>query len=102
MDRFNDIIVFGVHGHIHKEQWNVQRDMLSKKPLRMNYIVGSVTTFRNKPPNFGVIYLEPENLLPVEYETWSFDLDKANKNGHPDWKLQYKYSETYDLKDLSP
>jgi len=49
------------------------------------------------------MYLEPTNLLPVEYETWSFDLDKANKAlRQPEWKLQYKFSETYGLKDLSP
>ena len=46
----------------------------------MNFIVGSVTTFTNKPSSFNVIYLDPENLIPIEYETWSFDLNYANQN----------------------
>lgn len=69
----------------------------------MNFLVGSSSPYVQKNPSFNVIYLEPENLLPVEYETYAFDLVKANKRGNkPEWKLFWKYSETYDLEDLSP
>jgi len=71
--------------------------------------MGSVTTFTQKYPSFNVMYLDPDTLIPVEYETYSFDLDAANKialidNGKtpPKWELKYKYTETFGMKDLSP
>lgn len=103
MDRFNSVIIFSVHGHVHKEDWNVRRDMLQKNPLSMNYIVGSATTYQNKPPSFSVLYLEPKNLLPIDFETYSFDLDLANSHDNkPEWKVHHSYRETYGLPDLSP
>lgn len=104
MDRFNSVIIFSVHGHVHKEDWNVQRDILDRNPLSMNFVVGSATTFQNKPPSFSVIYLEPENLLPIDFETYSFDLDLANnkEGSEPEWKVHHSFRKTYGLKDLSP
>lgn len=103
MDRYQTVIKFGVHGHVHKEQWQVQRDFLHKKPIGVNFIAGSITTFIGKPPSFNVLYIDPELLIPVEYETYSFDLVKANQKGHsPEWQIMYNYTETFGMKDLSP
>jgi len=40
--------------------------------------------------------------LPVEYETYAFDLEFANKNDKSKWDLRYNYTGTFDLEDLSP
>jgi hypothetical protein len=45
----------------------------------VNFIVGSVTTYKGKPPSFNIIYVDPETLLPIDFETHTFDLDYANK-----------------------
>lgn len=102
MDRYQTVVRFGVQGHIHKEQWQVQRSTVDKKPIGMNFIVGSATSYQDKPPSFNVVYLHPENLLPVEYETWALDLDYTNQHDQPKWELKYNYKDTYDLPDLSP
>jgi len=81
-----------MHGHLHDEQWQVQRDVLEKKPIGVNYIVGSVTTEHHRPPSFAVIYLDPNSLVPVEYETYVFDLDYANKYDIPKWEFSHSYT----------
>lgn len=46
MDRFQHIVRWGMYGHYHKEQFTLIRDVIHKKPIMMNYIVGSVTTYK--------------------------------------------------------
>ena len=41
-------------------------------------------------------------MLPVNFETWAFDLDHANKFDEPKWDLKYNYTEEYGLADMSP
>ena len=52
--------------------------MREKKPIGMNFIVGSATTFHGKPQSFNVIYVDPVTVLPVNFETHAFDLNHAN------------------------
>jgi hypothetical protein len=44
----------------------------------MNFIVGSATTYKGKPPSFNVMYVDPETMLPIDFETHTFDLEHAN------------------------
>lgn len=68
----------------------------------MNFIVGSATTYQGKAPSFNLIYLDPETMLPVEYESYMLDLDHANLHDETIWSRKFNYRETYNLKDLSP
>lgn len=45
MDRYQTVIRWGMSSHIHQEQYQVVSDMRDKKPIGMNYIVGSATTY---------------------------------------------------------
>jgi hypothetical protein len=38
-----------------------------------------------KNPSFSILHVDPETMLPVDFETWSFDLDYANKYDAPKW-----------------
>jgi len=80
----------------------VQKDITEAKPIFMNWIVGSATTYQGKPQSFNVIYLDPKTMLPVDYESYAFDLEYANANDSPKWYLKYDYRKMYELKDLSP
>lgn len=46
--------------------------------------------------------MDPDTLIPLEIETYAFDLDYANQNNQPKWYRAFSDRETYDLKDLSP
>ena len=68
----------------------------------MNYIAGSATTYQGKPQSFNVMHLDPVTMLPVDFETYAFDLEHANKYDEPKWDLKYNYTQTYEMEDLSP
>lgn len=68
----------------------------------MNFVVGSGTTYHGKPPSFNMIYLDPETMLPVNYDSYYFDLEHANKYDEPKWGLKYNWLEEYELPDMSP
>lgn len=102
VDRFQHIIRFGMYAHIHKEQFQVVRDVAFRQPILQNFIIGSATTYQGKEPSFNVIHLDPETMLPVELQTFAFDLKHANAYDEPIWRLKYNYTETYNMVDLSP
>ena len=85
VDRYQTVIRWSMYAHIHEEQYQVVTDMVQKEPIGMNFIVGSGTTFQGKPPSFNVIYLDPESMIPLDYESWVFDLEKANAEDKPTW-----------------
>lgn len=76
--------------------------MIEKKPIGFNFILGSATTYTGKPPSFNIAYLDPETLVPVDFETVAFDLDHANKYDEPRWNVVIDYRKDYNLPDLSP
>jgi len=70
----------------------------------MNYIIGSTTPWGHstKKPTFVVLEMDPDTLIPVNLNTYSFDIKHANKFNEPKWDLDYDFKEVYNLTDLSP
>jgi len=56
MDRFQHVVRWGMAAHVHSQMWQVQRDVIGKQPIGVNFIVGSVTPYQvagyGKQPNF--------------------------------------------------
>lgn len=67
------------------------KDMNGTAAVSMNFIVGSGTTYLGKPPMFDVMYLDPDTMLPVELETYIFDLEYSNKMDQPRWHQYIDY-----------
>lgn len=88
--------------HVHSELYQVMSDINSGKSIGVNFVVGSVTTFKGKSPNFDLLYLDPETMLPVDLETYTFDLESANANDTPSWNLYMNVRDEYKMKDMSP
>jgi len=50
-----------------------------------------------------VITLHKKTLLPVKFETYTFDLNKANIPGNkPEWYKLHEQTETFGIKNMSP
>jgi len=113
MDRYQNVIRWSTSSHTRKEQFNVIKDMRHGKPILMNFGIASASTsviepnldrsaYIGKLPSFTVMYMDPENSLPVDYETYTLDLVRSNKFGKPRWHRSHRIRESFDLEDLSP
>ena len=70
----------------------------------MNFIVGSTTPYHPEKlsPSFQVMYMDPDTLLPVDLDTYYFDIEYANQHNKPQWKLLFSARDYFGLPDLSP
>jgi len=67
MDRFSHVIRFSLFGHTHDDSFNVVKSVYSKRNVGMSFISGSVTTYTNNNPNFAVLEVDEETMLPINY-----------------------------------
>jgi hypothetical protein len=89
--------------HRHKQWWNVERSMNTKEPIGMNYILGSITPWgHSKKPSFVVMDINPDTMIPVDVNTYSFDINHANEFNEPKWDKDYNLKKAFNLADLSP
>jgi hypothetical protein len=91
-----------MYAHIHRLQYQVVTDMMQGDAIGMNYIVGSATNYHDKPTMFSVMTLDPELMIPLDYEVWAFDLEYANEYDQPKWYKKYNYKELFHIPNLSP
>lgn len=102
-DRFQHVIRLSLFGHTHMEEFEVIRSMTDKKPVGVNHISPSLTTFTNQNPSFRAITLDVVTKLPVKIETYTFDLQKANKDdSYAKFFFSHEFAVEYGLPDLSP
>lgn len=46
--------------------------------------------------------MDPDTMIPVNLQSYSFDMKYANENDEAKWDLDHDFKEVYGLKDLSP
>lgn len=76
--------------------------MVEQKPINVNFVASSGTTYTDKDPSFIVLHVDKETLLPVNVESHYFDLAYANKNDEPKWVKLMEYLDYFKIPDLSP
>jgi hypothetical protein len=101
MDRYQHVVRFSTFGHTHKEEPKVVKAIEDDKYIALNFVAGSGTTMTDLFPCFTLFTMDAELMIPLEIETYYFDVIKANQ-GNPEWKLLHDYTTTYGMKDLSP
>lgn len=78
------------------------KSIYDNKNIGINFYAGSVTSHVGKNPNFNVIEFDEEYMIPLNIQSYSFDLEKANTEGQPTWTLLHDYVSYYNLLDLRP
>jgi hypothetical protein len=68
----------------------------------VNIIAGSLTTFTEMNPSFVVIEVDEETLLPLNVETYYFNITHANLYNDPQWLLLHDFTGYYGIPDFSP
>lgn len=102
-DRFQHIIRLNLFGHTHQEEFEVIRAFEDGKPIGVNHLAASMTTFTGMNPSFRVITLDAETMLPLKMETHALNIGKANEDdAEAVFKLDHEMVEEYGMEDLSP
>lgn len=104
VERYQDVIRFGMFGHDHTEQIHViSSPKNSKQRIGLSFMGGSATTFWKKNPSFTVISFDEEHFLPTNFQTHFFDIAKASINPkNASWELMHDYKKNFNLLDMSP
>ena len=68
----------------------------------MNFVAGSLTTYTDKNPSFTVIEIDEEFMVPVNFKTYYYNLEKANTEGKITWEVLHDFKNFYGMKDLRP
>ena len=102
-DRFQHILRLNLFGHTHAEEFEVIRAVKDGKPIGVNHLGPSFTTFTGRNPSFRVITLDVKTKLPIKVATYSVDLKNANlDDDFAKFVLSHELTEEYNLEDLSP
>jgi hypothetical protein len=102
LERYQNVIRFSLSGHTHNEEFEVIRSLSDNKNIGINFIAGSLTTYTNFNPAFTVIELDAEYMLPLNFETYYFNLTEANNGGSPQWEQLHDFVNFYQIPDVSP
>lgn len=86
MERFQHVIRFSMFGHTHNQYYGVIRSRTNtNKMIGIQQVGPSVTTLKNKNPGFVVVEIDEATMLPLNFQIYAFDLEKANQVGIADW-----------------
>lgn len=98
MDRFQNVVRLSFFGHVHTEEHNVIKSFENNKSVGLNYWSGAMTTYSNAYPSFRRFILDTQTMLPVQIETYRFDVNAEN----PEFLLDHELTSYYGMPDLSP
>lgn len=102
-DRFQHIIRLSLFGHTHYEEIQLVRAMKDNKPINVNHVSPSFTPHLNQNPSIRAITLDVQTKLPIKIDTYTLDLEKANKDDkYAEFVFHHSLDEEYGASDLSP
>lgn len=103
MDRFQHVVRLNLFGHTHNEEFEVVRSVGDGKPINVNHLTPSFTTFTGRNPSFRAITLDVKTKLPVKIQTYTVFLDKANVDDeNAKFVFSHELASEYRMDDLRP
>lgn len=102
MERYQHVVRFGLFGHTHDDTIAVTKSVSDNKNIGVNLIAGSLTSYQNMNPSFLVIEVDEETMLPINTQTYYFNITHANLYNEPLWLPLHDLTSYYQLEDLSP
>jgi hypothetical protein len=103
MERYQNVVRFGLFGHTHDESISIIKSLTgNQENIGMNFVAGSLTSYTDKNTSFTVIEIDEEFMVPVNFKTYYFNIEKANAEGKITWEILHDFKNFYGLKDLRP
>ncbi|KAK9870012.1 hypothetical protein WA026_006107 [Henosepilachna vigintioctopunctata] len=105
--RYESTITAQFYGHTHADEFQLFYDPSDlSRPINIAYLGPSVTTFENHNPAYRIYYIDGDHPKStghvIDHETWTMNLEEANKNGEPKWYRLYSALRDLDMESLLP
>lgn len=72
-----------MYGHEHDEWMQIYTSVRNpNQRIGLSFMSGSATTFTKKNPSFTVVEIDQEFMVPINFETYFFNISKANLEPH--------------------
>lgn len=103
MERYQHIVRFSLFGFTHRSEFSVTQPFYSEDVnIGVNFVTGSLTTYQGQNPQFTVIEIDAEFLVPLNVLVYSMNVTNANLVNNPRWEQSVNYLSDYKLVDMSP
>ncbi|XP_065062750.1 sphingomyelin phosphodiesterase-like [Rhopilema esculentum] len=105
--RYSHVITAQFFGHTHHDEFEIfyANDDV-KMPANIAYIGPSVTPYTNLNPGYRIYEVDGDyansTQAVLDHLTYIIDLAKANKEEKLSWELEYRATEAFGMKSLSP
>ncbi|KAL3267397.1 hypothetical protein HHI36_011526 [Cryptolaemus montrouzieri] len=105
--RYESTISAQFYGHSHADEFEIFYDPEDlSRPTNVAYLGPSVTTFENYNPAYRIYYVDGDHPkskgIVLDHETWTMDLEEANRVGEPTWYRLYSARKDLDIESLLP
>jgi len=101
---YSDVILFTMSGHTHYDEVKLYRNPVTGIPNSVVHVAPSVTPMTSSGggvnPSVRIFTMDSETFELLEIEQYQMDLSQV-ENENPEIKLIYKFTEEYDLPDVS-
>ncbi|KYQ91360.1 sphingomyelinase [Tieghemostelium lacteum] len=102
VEEYGSIISAQIYGHTHLDQISVYTDTETfSKPIGVNYIAPSMTTYQNHEPGFRIYEYDYSLNQVTNYYQYHANISDANLYGQLNFTLSYSAKELYDMPDLT-
>lgn len=100
LERYSDTIKGQMYAHVHQEYFALMRGSRGQ-PLNIGFVNPSLTTHVYCYPSFRVYEMNEFSHSLIDYVQYHLDLARANKELKAQWEVAYRFSEYYQVPDLS-
>lgn len=103
-DRYSHIIRGQFFGHSHSDKFMVQKELFTPKPIGLQFIGPSITTYTEINPSYRIYQVDSESLQVTNYYQYRLNLTQANlnPNSEPEFELAYDFLSEYGVSDMYP
>ncbi|KAL0967388.1 hypothetical protein UPYG_G00251600 [Umbra pygmaea] len=104
---YSEVISGQFYGHTHRDGIMVLQDEQGK-PVNSLFVTPALTPIKSveqpysNNPAFRMYHYDPKDYSLLDIWQYYMNLTKANQEKRADWKLEYKMSEAFGLKDIQP
>jgi sphingomyelin phosphodiesterase len=99
MQKYHDRVIGQFYGHSHADDFAFMMSQDNK--ILHTMFVGGVVVPSPKNPTVRLYKYDADNFKLLDYEDFYIPLSEANRDGKIVWKSLYKFTEEYNVPDLS-